>query len=504
MSTQNDDPTPPRSSAASKFDFGTSPSGFSNVVTLVMSLFISGMLFCISAPNDGVRLAGIERVPETTARVFERELWVENSIEFISSEMRVVLRPFLRETESTNKRVEAMTAFEDVIDHRGYPPLGFDGKPKRALDEAAIDALRARRIVLCAESNRIEEAQGDLDRLTAKGNASFVDAVHRAYAKVKIDDARKFDDYDVAIAGDEWIGKRLQLRLAIATDDEAARVRLEGEIRARLETYANRTKNLGLAWTIPAALGFAIFLGWLARNRPDGPISTALSPPAWLFENGYAVLVRAAFFGIFIAFALGQLAVYFEQDAFAVWGTLIASLPLVFLLQRRLLAPLGLDFASTFGLMRLPDPLAWVAFTLGVFAVDQIGSEAIQTLTHMAGATSHWSEGLVPSVIWSAKPIALLDTIDACAWAPLFEELGCRGLLYLTLRRNYPAWQAALLSGAIFGAMHMYSLPGMMSITWSGFVWALAFERCRSLWPSIVGHAATNSLVFAYAWLFYR
>ena len=115
-----------------------------------------------------------------------------------------------------------------------------------------------------------------------------------AYAKVSVDDARTFPGYDVAIAGDEWIGKRLQLRLAIATHDDVVRVRLESEIRGRLARFADHATRLALAWTIPTLLGLVVFLVWLARNRPDGPVSTALSPPAWLFENGYAVQIGRA------------------------------------------------------------------------------------------------------------------------------------------------------------------------------------------------------------------
>jgi membrane protease YdiL (CAAX protease family) len=504
MATQSDDPDPKDQPATPRFAFGTSPGGFSNVVTLVMSLFISGLLFCVAAPSvESPRLAGLDRAAETAVRVFERDLWVDNSTEFIPNSLRIVLEPFLGNGSTSSTREDAIAAFEDVIAHHGYPLRGVDGQP-RPVDETSIDALRARRVVLLAESNRNEEVRGDLDRLTAKGRASFVDAVQRAYSKVSVDDARTFADYDVAIAGDEWIGKRLQLRLAIATHDAGARVQLESEIRGRLERFADRSVRIALAWTIPTLLGLVIFLVWLARNRPDGPVSTALSPPAWLFENGYAVLVRAAFFGLSIAFALSQFSFYARSDAFVVWGTLLASIPLLFLLRKRLLAPLGLEFAPTFGLVRLSNPVSWILFALAVFAVDQIGAQAISTLAHMVGAASHWSERVIPTVLWGSKPIAMLDAIDTCAWAPFFGELGCRGLLYLTLRRNYPPWQAALVSAALFGAVQLHSLPGMMSVTWSGFVWALAFERCRSLWPVIACHALAQVIVVSSIWLLYR
>ena len=42
-------------------------------------------------------------------------------------------------------------------------------------------------------------------------------------------------------------------------------------------------------------------------------------------------------------------------------------------------------------------------------------------------------------------------TIDGVVWAPIFEELAFRGLLYPTLRLRLPPWLAALLSAALFG-----------------------------------------------------
>jgi membrane protease YdiL (CAAX protease family) len=98
----------------------------------------------------------------------------------------------------------------------------------------------------------------------------------------------------------------------------------------------------------------------------------------------------------------------------------------------------------------------------------------------------------------------VLDSIGACAWGPVFEEIGFRGLLYATLRCRYRPWQAALLTAALFGVTHVHSIPGWASITWSGFVYALAFERCRSLVPGILCHAWSCAFALAATWRFYR
>jgi membrane protease YdiL (CAAX protease family) len=52
--------------------------------------------------------------------------------------------------------------------------------------------------------------------------------------------------------------------------------------------------------------------------------------------------------------------------------------------------------------------------------------------------------------------------------------------------------------------MHGTSVPAFIGIFWSGLVWALVFERCRSLLPAIIAHSTGNMLALASVLLFYR
>jgi membrane protease YdiL (CAAX protease family) len=77
-------------------------------------------------------------------------------------------------------------------------------------------------------------------------------------------------------------------------------------------------------------------------------------------------------------------------------------------------------------------------------------------------------------------------------WTPFIEELTFRGLLYGTLRTVTGAPLAAVASGCLFAAAHGYGLAGFLSVFLSGMLWALAYERSRSLLPGIVAHAVNN------------
>jgi membrane protease YdiL (CAAX protease family) len=93
--------------------------------------------------------------------------------------------------------------------------------------------------------------------------------------------------------------------------------------------------------------------------------------------------------------------------------------------------------------------------------------------------------------------VVAATTLDTVVWAPIFEELAFRGLLYPTLRLRLPSWPAALLSAALFGVAHGYGVPGFVAVSWSGMIWAVGYERTRSLLPGMVAHAASNLLTTA-------
>ena len=93
----------------------------------------------------------------------------------------------------------------------------------------------------------------------------------------------------------------------------------------------------------------------------------------------------------------------------------------------------------------------------------------------------------------------LLDPVERMSvgpiLAPLFEELVFRGLLFAILRRKFRFLPAALISASIFGLAHGYGAVGLISVCWSGVLWAWIYEKTGSLAPGILAHAINNLLV---------
>ena len=140
----------------------------------------------------------------------------------------------------------------------------------------------------------------------------------------------------------------------------------------------------------------------------------------------------------------------------------------------------------------------------GALAIDLLGTHALAWATWALGFGSSWAEGFDELLVWGTNLDALATAMAYILWAPGMEELAFRGVLYYSLRHRLTPLAAALTTAGFFAGLHFYSLPGFLMTAWSGLVWALAFERLRSLLPGIGAHAVYNVLYVAGLVLLYR
>jgi membrane protease YdiL (CAAX protease family) len=83
--------------------------------------------------------------------------------------------------------------------------------------------------------------------------------------------------------------------------------------------------------------------------------------------------------------------------------------------------------------------------------------------------------------------------------APISEEVFFRGFLFGGLRGRMSFWPAALISGLLFGLVHLPGGPLQVPpLAVFGVLLAWLYERTGSLGPPILMHAIQNAISFSY------
>jgi membrane protease YdiL (CAAX protease family) len=192
--------------------------------------------------------------------------------------------------------------------------------------------------------------------------------------------------------------------------------------------------------------------------------------------------------------------IYFSWPS--LWTGLIASL----LIYIYLIRPRQVSMRDIFGLRLsrvngLAPLLLWI---IVIFTLDNLGLLMIGMTSDALGFSSPWAEGLSETMLWGEPEDIILEGIDSVLWAPIFEEIVFRGVLYLGIRQYCTPVVAAVLSSAIFSFFHFYTFVGFIEVLWGGLVFALAFEYSRSLLPAIGAHILYNLNWVMYSLIFYR
>jgi membrane protease YdiL (CAAX protease family) len=151
----------------------------------------------------------------------------------------------------------------------------------------------------------------------------------------------------------------------------------------------------------------------------------------------------------------------------------------------------GRPAAVDFGLRRPPIPRAiglllgvWFAFyAASAVWVLALGLDEKQTLPDELGIEN--------SNVNLALVLVLITVV-----APLGEELFFRGYFFAALR-NWRGWiPAAIITGVIFGAIHIGSAPIGLTVPlgFFGFGLCLLYQKTGSLYPCIALHALNNAV----------
>lgn len=349
------------------------------------------------------------------------------------------------------------------------------------------------RLVLLGEARQTEALQEALDNWGTEDEEATrrKDWVLAAYLEPSLDRATGRalirEVRDELPAG--WFADAIVARLARRSEDAIARQQAESAIATRGTILLRRWRALTTAGLLLGTAGLAT-LGLMLLTRADPCVADAHMPDGFTLAEGYAIFIRGGLGFLALGVGLG-LAIPETSLIDAISGPATAA-PIL-LCAAWYVRARGLSFAAAFGLLPGRDrlvTLAWV--TLALVGLQMSGEGLIAAALETLHLSSHWADGLQENLIWGSWGLVARETIDSALWAPIGEEVAFRGVLYPALRARVGVTPAAALSAAVFAVAHGYGVAGFAEVFWSGILWAVAYERTRSLWPCIIAHAVGN------------
>jgi len=95
--------------------------------------------------------------------------------------------------------------------------------------------------------------------------------------------------------------------------------------------------------------------------------------------------------------------------------------------------------------------------------------------------------------------LLMLSAALTCVVAPISEEILFRGFIFTALSSWRGTFSAAVITGLLFGAVHVGSAPvlDLVPLAALGFGLCLLYRYSGSLYPCIVAHSLNNSIAFA-------
>ncbi|HXJ85003.1 MAG TPA: type II CAAX endopeptidase family protein [Candidatus Methylomirabilis sp.] len=458
-------PEPPRAA---------SPPHFSILVTVVCSLVVA---FYVGLPlgpliRDASPLDQLERPEDSLQRLVTRELDLDETLHReLSWEWRLY-----RALSGTEDPVQEARAWYDEL-----------------ADSADSEAVELRRAILLAESGETSRLERIVRRWRERDESSrrMADWVSAAYlGHPPAPDAGRRLILEVRDSLEpNWFADALSRRIAARIGDASARLQAESTILARGRVLQQRQRLLWALVTVLLA-GGAVALGLMLARRTSPRMADATLPPDWSTADGYALFVRA----LGAPQAIILVVFYFLRREAPTDGILMmaADLP-VFWWVASYLRTRDRSIRGAFGLV--PRRHGWsriVGVTLILIALGIVGDFVIDTIGALLGFKAHWADGFSEDMLWYPRWAFVVNAFNATVWAPVVEELTFRGLLYATLRTRLGMWPAALVSAAIFALPHGYAAAGSLSVLLSGVLWAVAYERTRSLLPGLIAHSTNN------------
>jgi len=470
---------------------------FNIFITTAYSIILLIFIWFLYNPfKSGPVLDDLKYIGPSTGRVMERHLEFYEGYKNISF-IEKSLHEFLFGTQQ-HVQNEVIKAYQEV--------LHYFSVHQDKTESWDVLNTKARWLITIAELRSNDELLSALSKFNNNPEEEVIaEAVKFAY----------FDDYHDRFTPEVFTGATM---IPIGWAKNRLRLRINTRLQKPyfIELFKTRLEENGKhlrasLLQIVLLISFVILSGLYVMIRYK---IFYISPPwknnsldePWSLTEGFCVTLRAAIYGLAIWLALQMISnQFFTPNILNNWSTLFASIPMLWLIHHYLLRPRGKNLINGFGLSLKGVNIRDLIFVTGaLLALELIGLLLIGWGTWKIGFENHWAHGIHERLVFSPTETVILSIINIIVWAPIFEEIGFRGLLYTTLRSHLSPTRAIVISAFIFSALHLQTLSGFLSIFWSGLILAYAYEKYRSLLPGILIHSFGNILYLSTILLFYR
>lgn len=428
-------------------------------------------------------LPPLDRIPHADralALVVSKSMDLEDALDDVSGVERLLFEAISGETGGVD---DAMEWYEELASHSG---------------ESAIELQLG---ILEGETGEVQNLQTRLRRWEKNPNpfplyARLLDVAYLGGRLTRDEEFRlQAELAEVQAAG--WFYDRLAIRLADKADNQDLWTATQAAAHLRQDELLARARGLLLAELALVGAGAVMLIVLVVPGRRDPSklwIAEAPIPPRWSGRAGVLVLLRGGAAGVLVV--IGFIFLGAGEGLSRLVMVPLIMFPLLWLAHHQLLRPNGLGFADGLGLR--PSPGRWSRVLVAVAVLSAAGlvvDWVIALIAGPLGLTLHWTDWFDPDLIWGHGVEVGLTLLDYLVFAPIFEEVVFRGVLFGTLRRRMAFLPAALISAAVFAMAHGYGLLGLMSVCTSGLIWAWGYERTRSLLPVVIAHFLNNLLV---------
>lgn len=242
---------------------------------------------------------------------------------------------------------------------------------------------------------------------------------------------------------------------------------------------------------------------------PDGVTPREPGPPRWPAWSGPVALLAAlggSLAGLIVIMLIaGAAGVRIDKDVPAginigatyVQDAMFVLAALAF--ARMVTRPRPVHFGLRF--TRFWPAVGWLLLTwAGFLAASQVFTAIFSPPGNGADSKVLNSLGVGHSTVALVFSVLLVVVV-----APMVEEFFFRGYLFPALRTSMNPWLAAVIAGAVFGAIHITNYIGedfLLGLTAVLSLWVLGFGLCLLYWrtgsllPCMALHALNNAIAF--------